>query len=231
MPFGLKNTGATHQRLVNRMLIGQNVELYVDDMLVKSKAKEEHLDDLKETFNTLCKYNMKLNPTKCVFRVSSGNTLIHGVTMRDRGKPRQSEGHLRADIPKNGEGSQKSDRQGSSPESVHLTSHWYMPLVLQNSQKSFWMDGRVQRRFEKVESLSCATIIVESIHHRRRTLPLPGSPNGHSQFSLDKGRKRNTTTSVLHQPSLLGSRKKIHENGKNGSITSNCFLIFKLILF
>ena len=105
------------------MLIGQNVELYVDDMLVKSKAKEEHLDDLKETFNTLCKYNMKLNPTKCVFRVSSGNTLIHGVTIRDRGKPRQSEDHLGADIPKNGEGSQKSDRQGSSPESVHLTSH------------------------------------------------------------------------------------------------------------
>ena len=81
-----------------------------NSMLVKSKVKEEHLDDLKETFNTLCKYNMKLNPTKCVFRVSSGNTLIHGVTMRDRGKPQQSEGHLGVDIPKNDEGSLESDR-------------------------------------------------------------------------------------------------------------------------
>ena len=56
MPFGLKNSGATYQRLVNHMFrpqIGQNVEVYVDDMLVKSLDEEKHLDDLKETFDTL----------------------------------------------------------------------------------------------------------------------------------------------------------------------------------
>ena len=50
MPFGLKNTGATYHRLVNQMFskqIGRNVEVYMDDMLVKGKEKEEHLDDLK----------------------------------------------------------------------------------------------------------------------------------------------------------------------------------------
>ena len=55
MPFGLKNVGATCQRLVNQMFkkqIGRNVEVYIDDMLVKSKEEEDHLDDLKETFNT-----------------------------------------------------------------------------------------------------------------------------------------------------------------------------------
>ena len=49
MPFGLKNTGATYQRLVNHMLhpqIGRNVEVYVDDMLVKSQDEGKHLDDL-----------------------------------------------------------------------------------------------------------------------------------------------------------------------------------------
>ena len=59
MPFGLKNTGATYQRLVNKMFsqqIGRNMELYVDDMLVKSKEKLTYLDDLKETFATLKKY-------------------------------------------------------------------------------------------------------------------------------------------------------------------------------
>ena len=69
MPFGLKNAGATYQRLVNRMFshqIGRNVEVYVDDMLVKSKDEANHLDDLKETFSTLRNYNMKLNPAKCV---------------------------------------------------------------------------------------------------------------------------------------------------------------------
>ena len=56
MPFGLKNVGATYQRLVNQMFskqIGRNVEVYVDDMLVKRKEEDNHLDDLKETFNTL----------------------------------------------------------------------------------------------------------------------------------------------------------------------------------
>ena len=56
MPFGLKNAGTTYQRLVNKMFskwIERNMEVYVDDMLVKSKEEKDHLDDLKETFNTL----------------------------------------------------------------------------------------------------------------------------------------------------------------------------------
>ena len=56
MPFRLKNTGVTYQRLVNHMFhpqIGWNVEVYVDDMLVKSLDKGKHLDDLQENFDTL----------------------------------------------------------------------------------------------------------------------------------------------------------------------------------
>ena len=52
--------------------IGRNVEVYVDNMLIKSKEEEDHLNDLKETFNTLRQYSMKLNPSKCAFGVSSG---------------------------------------------------------------------------------------------------------------------------------------------------------------
>ena len=54
-----------------RPQIGRNVEVYVDDMLVKSQDEGKHLDDLQETFNTLKQYNMRLNPNKCAFRVSS----------------------------------------------------------------------------------------------------------------------------------------------------------------
>ena len=85
MPFRLKNAGATYQRLVNHMLrlqIGRNVEVYVDDMLVKSQNKEIHLDDLQETFDTIRQYNMKLNPSKCAFRVSSGKFLGFMVSHR-----------------------------------------------------------------------------------------------------------------------------------------------------
>jgi len=74
MPFRLKNVRATYQRLVNQMFnkqIERNVEIYVDDMLVKSKEEEDHLDDLRETFNMLRQYSMKLNPSKCAFGVSS----------------------------------------------------------------------------------------------------------------------------------------------------------------
>ena len=52
--------------------IGRNVQVYVDDMLVKSLRENDHLDDLQETFNTLRSYNMKLNPSKCVFVVTAG---------------------------------------------------------------------------------------------------------------------------------------------------------------
>ena len=55
--------------------IGRNVEVYVDDMLVKSLDEEKHLDDHQETFDMLRRYNMKLNPSKCAFGVSSGKFL------------------------------------------------------------------------------------------------------------------------------------------------------------
>ena len=70
----IEECGVTYQRLVNKMFvqkIGRNVEVYVDDMLVKSKEEDHHLDDLRETFETLCLFEMKLNPSKCVFGVSS----------------------------------------------------------------------------------------------------------------------------------------------------------------
>ena len=55
--------------------IGRNVQVYGDDMLVKSLRKNNHLEDLQETFDTLRLYNMKLNPSKCVFRVTAGKFL------------------------------------------------------------------------------------------------------------------------------------------------------------
>jgi hypothetical protein len=85
MPFGLKNAGATYQRLVNKMFrdqIGRNVEVYVDDMLVKSIQTASHIADLRETFGTLRSHKMKLNPAKCAFGVPSGKFLGFMVSQR-----------------------------------------------------------------------------------------------------------------------------------------------------
>ena len=62
--------------------MGRNVQVYVNDMLVKSRREEDHLDDLRETFNTLCSYNIKLNPDKCAFGVMVGKFLGFMVSQR-----------------------------------------------------------------------------------------------------------------------------------------------------
>ncbi|KAL0404309.1 UNVERIFIED_CONTAM: Transposon Ty3-G Gag-Pol polyprotein [Sesamum radiatum] len=77
MPFGLKNAGATYQRLVNNMFqeqIGKNMEVYIDDMLVKSKRKEDHPRDLQACFGILQRFGMKLNPAKCTFGIHGGKS-------------------------------------------------------------------------------------------------------------------------------------------------------------
>ena len=73
MPFGLKNAGATYQRHVTKMfrpLLGKNMEVYIVDMLVKSKERSDHTTHLQEAFDLLRAYEMKLNPLKCAFRVN-----------------------------------------------------------------------------------------------------------------------------------------------------------------
>ena len=78
MPFGLKNARATYQRLVNKMFkqqIGKTMEVYVDDMLVKSLKADEHINNLRESFEVLREYKMKLNPAKCAFGVTLGKFL------------------------------------------------------------------------------------------------------------------------------------------------------------
>ncbi|XP_071719554.1 uncharacterized protein [Rutidosis leptorrhynchoides] len=72
MPFGLKNTGATYQRVIDKAFkdqIGKNVEAYVDDIVIKSHTEDSMLRDTLETFDSLRKVNMKLNPKKCTFGV------------------------------------------------------------------------------------------------------------------------------------------------------------------
>ena len=85
MSFGLKNAVVTYQRLMNKMFahqIGRNIQVYVDDMLVKSQCEDDHLDDLRETLDTLRSYNMKLNLNKCAFGVTAGKFLGFMVSQR-----------------------------------------------------------------------------------------------------------------------------------------------------
>ncbi|GKD40216.1 reverse transcriptase domain-containing protein [Tanacetum coccineum] len=76
--FGLKNARATYQRLVDKAFqkqIGQRLEVYVDDLVIKSRTKQEVIRDIEETFKTLREINMKLNPKKCAFGMREGTFL------------------------------------------------------------------------------------------------------------------------------------------------------------
>ncbi|CAA7040713.1 unnamed protein product [Microthlaspi erraticum] len=101
MPFGLKNAGATYQRLVNKMFadqLGNNMKVYIDDMLVKSAKAHDHVKHLDECFQILEKYGMKLNPAKCTFAVTSGEILGYIITQRGiEANPKQSSAIL--DLP------------------------------------------------------------------------------------------------------------------------------------
>ena len=78
MSFGLKNAGATYQRMIQLCFADQlhrNVEAYVDVVVVKTKSQDQFITDLEVTFNSLRKFRWKLNPIKCVFGVPSGKLL------------------------------------------------------------------------------------------------------------------------------------------------------------
>ena len=85
MSFGLKNARSTYQRMMTRMFepqLGKSIEIYVDDMVVKSKVVFEQLGDLGSTFDVLRKHKLCLNASKCSFGVGSGKFLGYMVTCR-----------------------------------------------------------------------------------------------------------------------------------------------------
>ena len=77
-PFGLKNVGATYQRVVNLIfhnLIGKFMQVYIDDIVVKSEPKDNHLDHLRLSFERMRQHGLKMNPLKCAFGVFIGEFL------------------------------------------------------------------------------------------------------------------------------------------------------------
>ncbi|GMP35221.1 hypothetical protein CsSME_00007760 [Camellia sinensis var. sinensis] len=113
MPFGLKNAGATFQRMVTKMfasLLGRIMEAYIDDMVVKSKEKSRHLADLAEMFTTLKHHKLRLNASKCAFGVDTGKFL--GVLVTNRG--------IEAD-PSQIKAIQELERPNSTKDVQHLT--------------------------------------------------------------------------------------------------------------
>ena len=85
MHFELKNAGSTYQRMMTKMFepqLGKNIEVYIDDMVVKSKVESEHVNDLRNIFEILRKHKLRLNASKCSFGIGFGKFLGYMVTHR-----------------------------------------------------------------------------------------------------------------------------------------------------
>ncbi|CAL2256534.1 unnamed protein product [Prunus armeniaca] len=86
MPFGLRNAGATYQRAMNSVfhdMIGHSLEVYIDDVVIKSPEEGDHMTNLKRAFLRMRQHKLKMNPKKCVFGVQAGNFL--GFLVHQRG--------------------------------------------------------------------------------------------------------------------------------------------------
>ena len=86
MPFSLKNAGATYQRMMTRMFesqLGKNIEVYIDDMVVKIKLESEPINDLRNIFEILRRHKLRLNASKCSFGVKLRKFLGYMVTHRE----------------------------------------------------------------------------------------------------------------------------------------------------
>jgi hypothetical protein len=78
MTFGLKNAGTTYQRAMNYIfhnLIGKLVEIYIDDVVVKSASVEGHLEDLQQVLERTRRFGLRMNPKKCAFGISADQFL------------------------------------------------------------------------------------------------------------------------------------------------------------
>ena len=83
MPFELKNAGSTYQRMITKMFepqLGKNIEVYIEDMVVKSKVEFEHINDLGAIFEILRRHKLRLNAAKCSFGAGLGKFLGYMIT-------------------------------------------------------------------------------------------------------------------------------------------------------
>ncbi|KAL2242652.1 UNVERIFIED_CONTAM: Retrovirus-related Pol polyprotein from transposon [Sesamum indicum] len=190
MPFGLKNAGATYQRLVNRMFedqIGKTMEVYVDDMLVKSSRSQDHIAYLEQTFATLRKYRMKLNPMKCTFGVAGGKFL--GYLVSERGiemNPEKIEAILKLKSPTNIKEVQKlTGKLASLNRFISKSSDRNLP---------FFKVLRKTKNFEWTEECEQA---FQDLKTYLRSPPLLANPKGNEVLYVYLAVSENAISSAL----------------------------------
>ena len=166
MPFGLKNAGATYQRAATTLfhdMMHRDVEVYVDDIIVKSQSRVDHLATLQRFFERMRQFILRLNPKKCTFGVTSGKLLGHIVsehgievdpekikTMLDMPAPR-TEKEIRGFL----------GRLQYISRFIARLTNIYKPILrlLKKNQPTVWNNG-CQRDFEKIKECLLSPLVL-----------------------------------------------------------------------
>ena len=179
-----------------RPQIGRNVEVYVDDMLVKNLDECKHLDDLQETFNTLRRYSMKLNPSKCAFGVASGKFL--GFMVSHRGietNPEKIKAILDRKPPQSIKEVQSlTGRVAALNRFVSKATDKCLPFF-KILKKAFEWTNECQRAFQDLKTYASAA---ESVRDGKRIVFIPGGDPACNELSIDKRGSKNAEASILH---------------------------------
>nr|CAH66280.1 OSIGBa0116O04.2 [Oryza sativa] len=172
MPFGLKNAGATYQCMIQRCFstqISRNVEAYVDDVVVKTKQKDDLITYLEETFASIRAFRMKLNPEKCIFRVPSGKLLGFMVSYRGiQANPEKINAILNMKPPSSQKDVQKlTGCMAALNRFVSRLGERGMPLFkLLKKTDNFQWGPEAQKAFEDFKQLLTTPPVLASPHPR-----------------------------------------------------------------
>jgi hypothetical protein len=139
MPEGLKNAGSTFSRLTKMVLesqVGRNIFTYVDNIVVASRSKEDHLADLAETFANMRDARLRLNPEKCIFGVRQGKILGYLVSHRGiEANPTKIQAIINMTPPAVSQRRRTTDRHIGRPQQIHLQVRRAKPTFPKNTPR------------------------------------------------------------------------------------------------
>ncbi|RDX88229.1 hypothetical protein CR513_30207, partial [Mucuna pruriens] len=199
MPFGLKNAGATYQRLMDKVfkeIIGKDMEVYVDDMVVKSSRTETHFHTLEQVFAILRRNQLRLNPEKCSFGVKAGKFL--GFMLTKRGieeNPDKCQAIIDMRSPRNlKEVQQLTGKMTALSRFIPRSAETALPIFGALKKGRFAWTDECEEAFQHLKATLSAPPIL--------TRPTPGA-------------RRRTTADLLREQGITRPRDSILEDGKS----------------
>ena len=227
MPFGLKNAGATYQRLMDRVfrpLLGRTVEVYVDDIIVKSPNPKQHSTDLAEVFKALRTYNIRLNPEKCTFGVDGGKFLGFMLTQRGiEANPEKCQAIIDMRSPTNVKEVQRLvGRLTAISRFLPKLADQTTPMIklLKKSARFVW-DETCEHNFTTLKQLLTTPPILTKLD---LNLPLIMyiAACERTQLRPRPRERQHLVTHIFHQPNPPGHGNTIPDDRKGSPCIGNC---------